>query len=81
VSSHAKPLRSIGVVHPESSEYVLSVQLTQAEPYWLSVGRFEEGRSIILIQADPHVSSEIAYRIPVNVDVNDLFATCPGVPF
>jgi hypothetical protein len=63
---HAKPLRSIGVVHPESSEYVLSVQRTQAEPYWLSVGRFEEGRSIVLIQADPHVSSDIAYRIQLH---------------
>jgi hypothetical protein len=63
---HAKPLRSIGVVDPESSEYVLSVERTQAEPYWLSVGRFQQGRSIILIQADPHVSSDIAYRIQLH---------------
>ena len=66
----AKPLRSIGVAHPESSEFVLSVQGTQARPYWLSVGRFEtrfeSPRSIILIQADPHVSSDIAYRIRLN---------------
>jgi hypothetical protein len=63
---HAKPLRAIGVARPESSEYVLSVQRTQAEPYWLTVGWFEEGRSVTLIQADPHVSSDIAYRIRLN---------------
>jgi hypothetical protein len=63
VEPHAKPLRSIGIAHPESSEYVLYVQRTQAEPFWLSVGWFEEGRSIVLIQADPHVSSDVVYRI------------------
>jgi len=62
----AQPIRSIAVAHPESSEYVLSVQGTQAKPYWLSVGRFEVGRSITLIQADPHVSSDVAYRIRLN---------------
>jgi hypothetical protein len=45
---------------------MLYVQRTQAEPYWLSVGWLEDGRSIILIQADPHVSSDIAYRIRLN---------------
>jgi hypothetical protein len=63
---HARPIRSIGLAHPESAEYVLSVQGTHAEPYWLTVGRFETGRSITLIQADPHVSSNIAYRIRLN---------------
>jgi len=63
---HAQPIRSIAVAHPASSEYVLSVQGTQAKPYWLSVGRFEDGRSITLIQADPHVSSDIVYRIRLN---------------
>ena len=59
----ARPIRSIVVAHPESREYVLHVRETESKPFWLTVSRFEEGRSITLIQTDPHVSSDIAYRI------------------
>ena len=63
----ARPIRSIIVAHPESARYVLHVQGTQGEPYWLTVGRFEEARSITLIQTDPHVSTDIAYRIQLDL--------------
>ena len=61
-----RPIRSITVAHPESADYVLRVQRTGGEPYWLSVGTSQDARSITLVQTDPHASSEITYDIRVN---------------
>jgi hypothetical protein len=64
----ARPIRSIVVAHPESTEYVLRVQGTEGDPYALSVGAMQDGRGITLIQTDPHVASDIRYRVRVNSD-------------
>jgi hypothetical protein len=72
----ARPIRSLAVAHPRSTDYVLTVHGTEGEPYWMSIATVEEGRSITLVQTDPHVSSAVAYKIRLNLsDVHQLRVT------